>query len=214
MPTHHPHRFALLGLMTLAGCNVIGALTYKAAGEKEIPPEHVLEKRPTIILVENFVNPDLAADDAQLLARQIERHLREKDAAPIIAVEELLAYKNGHLKTFGKMTVKQIGEAMGAQQVIYVSLEGGGVASMGGGSTLQGKASALVKVIDVRTGQTLWPAELTDGRQVSYETDPTSGNTRPESVRQLLYAGLARNAARLFTGWKPEDSSEIETLKD
>ncbi|HEY0009815.1 MAG TPA: hypothetical protein VGB55_13895 [Tepidisphaeraceae bacterium] len=211
-----PRQWACLTLLAVAGCNVLGAAIYKIGGEPDVPAEHTLEQRPTLVLVENFVNPDLAANDAEFLARKVYTGLQAQNAAPLVPYEKLLELRSSRGRTFSKMTTKQIGEAVGAEQVLYISLEGGGVTSMGGGSVLQGNASAMVKVIDVKSGNSLWPIELSDGRAISFETDPTHGTDRyrPDEVRTALYSGLATNIVRLFHKWKPGDSSEVESLKE
>lgn len=187
------------------GCNVIGAVAYKIGGQEDVPAQFELPKRPTVILAENFGNPDLGADEAAMLSRYIHAKMLEKQLVPMVGYEKIVELKSRQPKEFGKLTVPQIAQAVGAEQVIYVHLQGGGVGAMGGGSVLQGRAAVLVKVIDAKSGDRLWPVEISDGRAVSFETPPTalSERVRAEDIRHQLYDGLSLNIVRLFHKWKP-----------
>jgi hypothetical protein len=193
---------------TVGGCNVLGALAYKVAGEPDVPAKYTLEKRPTVIVVENYANYDLGSSDAELLAQRLQTRLQEKDLAPFVGFEKVLDLRATQPSKFRTMTIPQIGRAVGAEQVIYVHFQGGGVASMGGGSLMQGKASVLVKVVDAKTGASLWPKDMTDGQSVGFETSPTRGGDRAEDVHTRLYDGLSQNIARLFYKNKPSDEEQ------
>ena len=61
--------FAASGLVLgTAGCNALATVVAKVGENPTIPPKFVMKKVPTVILVENFRNPDLAADDALITA--------------------------------------------------------------------------------------------------------------------------------------------------
>jgi len=201
----------LLPLLALvAGCQAAGVLLYKTMGDPEIPAQYELPKKPTIIMVENFRHSGMTADDADLLGRLVHQKATAINLVPLIAYEKLLELKATQPIQYGKMTVTEIARKLEAEQVLYIHLESGGVASMGGGSVHQGKASVLVKVIDATTGDTLWPAEIEDGRGVNAETNPIRGTDRyrPEDIRTQLYDDLAMKIVRLFHKWKPDSSDQ------
>jgi hypothetical protein len=206
--------FARLLLLTcvlmLAGCNVLGAVLYKTAGEPDVEAQYTLPNVPTLVMAENFSQYDLGAADAELLARRVQSRLQEKlfdvktkTAFPMVQSEKVLELRGRSATAFRKMTIPQIGKEVGAEQIIYIHFQGGGVASMAGGSTHQGKAAVLVKVVDVKTGATLWPTDMVDGRAVSFETSPHRGGDNQSDIRNRLYDGLSQQIARLFYKHKP-----------
>jgi hypothetical protein len=204
-------RFLLLvPLLLLAGCQALGVVLYKAAGEPEVPAQYELQKRPTLVMVENFRHSSMSADDAELLSRMLHQKVNDKGLAPLVPPERLLELRATRQQQFSRMTVAEIASAVQAEQVLYVHLQSGGVASLGGGSVYKGSASVLVKVIDAKAGTTLWPVEIDEGRSVSAETDArqVSDKVRVEDMRRQLYDRLSTSVARLFYQWKP-DSSDL-----
>jgi hypothetical protein len=205
------HTLTLLPLLPLflAGCNMLGAAAYKIAGEPDVPAEFELPKKPTVVMVENFANADLAAADAEFIAQRVQERLMAKDVVPVVRAEKIIELRGKGMSAFKKMTVKDVAKAVEAEQVLYVSFEAGGIGAIGGGSTLQGRTAVKVKVIDAVTGNTLWPQNITDGRSVAFETSPTDGtSTSPKDLRYKLYDGLAARVVRLFHKFKPSEQGE------
>lgn len=211
MPKPHNtlRRAALLSTtLLISGCGAAGALIYKLTPEPEIPGRYTLRDVPTIVLAENFRNPDLAANDAELLARCVQDELKKhKVIQNVVKSEKISDLRNNKPKDFPKMSVPEIAKAVGAEQVIYIDLVGGGIGSMTGSSMFQGRASAQVKVIDAKTGAADWPPDSVDGFGVNYETNPLKGREEGSyaAVRSDLYEGLAKNIGRLFHKWKQSE---------
>lgn len=199
----------IITCIIVGGCHVLGAVAYKVSADQEVKALYTLPPRPTVVLVENYRQPDLAASDAELLARCLHARLESKKVVPLIGPERMLELRAARSKDFRNMTVPDIGRALGAEQVIYVDLESGGLATMGDASIIRGRAVALVKVVDVATGETRWPPDLSDGRAVTFETSPTdlTDRVRPDQLRYALYDGLAVQVVRLFTNWRADDAS-------
>jgi hypothetical protein len=207
--------FLLASVLTLAGCNVLGAVLYKTAGEPDVEAQYTLPNVPTLVMAENFSHYDLGATDAELLARRVQSRLQTKLADPktktpfpIVPTEKLLELRGRSATAFRKMTIPQIGREVGAEQIVYIHFQGGGVASMAGGSTYQGKASVLVKVVDVKTGATLWPTDMVDGRAVAFETSPHRGADNQSDIRNRLYDGLSQQITRFFYKHKPGEEEQ------
>lgn len=213
LPIRRPATAVAIALAGLAagGCNIIGAVAYKVTPEQEIPPKYVLKKdAKTVVLVENYRTPDLAANDAELLARCLQDKLEEKKVTSIIKSEKIFDLRNNKPKDFPKMSVPQIGQAVGADQVIYVDLQGGGISSMTGRNMYQGKAAVSVKVIDAKTGAILFPQDNADGLPLSYETNPRKGRDDDSfpQVRSDLFDGMAKTIGRVFYPWKASEDDE------
>ncbi len=200
----------LVILVVVVGCQAMGVLLYKTAGEPDVPAQFELGTKPTVVMVENFKHAALANDDAELLARLINSRLLERKTFNVVGVEKVMQLKAEKPKEFREMTVAEIGRAVGAEQLIYVHLQSGGVNAMGGGTVQKGEASVLVKVIDTKTGDTLFPVEIADGRSVTADTNPATDGTRStEDLRYMLYNDIASQTVRLFYSWKP-DSSDMK----
>ncbi|MBC7783136.1 MAG: hypothetical protein H7144_04790 [Burkholderiales bacterium] len=187
---------------------MLGAVAYKVSADQEVKALYTLPARPTVVLVENYRQPDLAATDAELLARCLHARLESLKVVQLVGPEKILELRSKRSKDFRNMTVPDIGRAVGAEQVIYVDLESGGLATMGDASIIRGRAVVLVKVVDVATGETRWPPDLSDGRAVTFETNPTdlTDRVRPDQLRYALYDGLAIQVVRLFTNWRADDA--------
>jgi hypothetical protein len=201
---------AVAGLAT-AGCNLIGAAAYKLSQEQSVPAKYTLKKdAPTVVLVENYRSPDLAANDAELLARCVQDKLDEKKVVPIVKAEKVFDLRNSRPKEFPKMTIPQIAQAVGAEQVIYVDLQSSGIGSMTGRAMFQGKAAVAVKVIDAKTGAVLYPTDNADGLSLSYETSSRKGRDEDSypQVRTVLFDGMAKTIGRVFYPWKPSEDDE------
>lgn len=200
-----PRFFLFAALLLLpSGCNVIGGLTYKLAGPPEVAAKFTLAKRPTLVLVENYRSPGVAIADMELIASLVATKLNEKGVVPIVPAEKLFDVRSAKPTEFRKMLIPDIGKACGAEQVIYVDYQGGGVSPVGT-AAYQGKAASMVRVVDVATGQTLWPTDAAEGYSVGYQTKMISAEHRPEQIRSELFDGLAVNISRLFHKWKPDD---------
>lgn len=202
--TRHTPIFITL-LLACTSCAPLGAIVYKLAPDPTQDALFKLKDRPTAILVENFRNPDLAANDSELLTRNLSEKLAEvvvdkKKLVDVIPFQKVLDLRNARPKEFPDMTIPQIGKAVGAEQIIYVDLQAGGVAPLGTGETLKGSAQAMIKVVDVATGDTLWPTEMTEGYPVTAQTNPLQGqdSSTYNAVRQDLYDTLADQIAKLF----------------
>lgn len=209
------HILGYWGLLSLSlilciitgGCQMLGLVMYKTAGDPDVPAQYTLVQKQTLVLVENYRYARAAAEDAELLGRLIHARLSRKNLVPLVGHEKLLELKATQSQNFNRMTIVDIAHQLGAEQVIYVHFQGGGVTSMGGGSVRQGQASVLVRVVDAQTGQTVWPTGIEDGRVVSTETDPAAIGSKPESdIRLHLYDDLAMKIVRLFHSWKPDSS--------
>jgi hypothetical protein len=166
--------------------------------------------KPTLVMVENYRTPDLAANDSELLARVLTEKLEAKKVATLVKTEKVLDLRNNKPKDFGTMTVPQIAQAVGAEIVIYVDLQGAQITSLTGTSMFQAKSAAYLKVIDAKTGATLYPTDSAQGAAITYETDALKGKeegTYPQ-VRSALFDGLARQIGHQFYSWKAEEEKE------
>jgi hypothetical protein len=198
-------------LSVAAGCNVIGVFSYAAGGVMKVPAEYKLQNRPTLVLVENYGNPDLFALPADRLGRDVTTELTDIKGAKFIAPEKISDLKSSDPADFGKMNIPAVGRAVGAKQVVYVNLIQFSVDAPVGGDRFIGKAEAHVKVIDSDTGRTLWPPDSSDGRVIKFETKATQDvdDTKAGIMEDQLCQTLSQKIVRLF-----RDSTQEEADND
>lgn len=193
----------------LPGCSVLGVAAYKLHGPASVPAQYVPAKQPMLVLVENYQHQSSVTAHADLLGRMLVKELGAKKVAPLVPLDKLQALRDARPAEYPKMSMAAIGRAVGASQVLYVQLQRSDVTPMtgGGGDALTGQTSATVKVVDVATGNTLWPSDIAAeaGYPVAAGTQlGTNNGGTPQDVRQRMYAKLSHDIARLFYKWQPE----------
>lgn len=205
-----------------AGCNLVGAgavVADKVFGPAPVDPVYTLGTDPVLVLVENYRNPVGALSDSEEVTQFIVKQLRDnlkpdKENQPpkvnVIDPDKLLEFQNAHPSEYAKMKIPQVGKALGAKQVLYVDLQVSGVDLTPGSELLRGRFTAVVKVVDVATGQSRWPNDITDGYAVGWESKPQRPTDKvyPAAVRERALRVGATRVARLFYKWKPEDADD------
>jgi hypothetical protein len=195
----------LAAAMFASGCNAAGALWYKVAGAPPVPAKYEPIKQPTLVLVENYRNPALTEFDADRVARAVNDDLKKNDVAPLIDHDQLLALRDADPDKFRSMTIPSVGRAVGAKQVIYVDLIESEVQGDASRGVVRGKTAARVRVVDVETGQTLWPVDAQAGAQVGSKV-PYAELTESSAneVHDVMLTSLSEQIGRLFHKWKPD----------
>ncbi len=145
-----------LGMM--AGCNILGPAYVFLAGPPKIPAEYDLDRLRTVAVV--IDDPDsivpsmgyrrvMLATAQELLAEQ--GKIREVvDARDTMSVLQRDSAQE-------RMSVVQIGRAIGAEQVVWARVEGFTLAAATG--EFRPNARLRVKVIDVTANERAWPTE-------------------------------------------------------
>ena len=200
----------LLGSLmgSAAGCQALGVLTYKIFGPAAVPAKYVPDKkRPMLVLVENYQHQSSGAAASDLLGQYVARELQTYKTAPIIPPEKLQALRDERGEDFRTMSITAIGQAVGAEQVLYVQLQSSDVTPLAGGESFSGQSAATVRVVDVANGETLWPSDLTAGYGVSASVKLGATAKSVQDVRLALNQQLAGEISRLFRKWKPDDMS-------
>ena len=208
-------RFNRILILLLAGacggCDALGALIYKTSGPAQVDAKFVLPKESTLVLVENRRNPAEGEFDADEIARNIGDELKKHDVAPLIDPDKVTRVRDADPAKFGTMAITALGRAVDAKQVVYVNLIESGIESDASESSLHGKATARVRVVEVKSGQTLWPLDSnTGGIELSVEI-PYSSRTDPVTISAMHTAMVSRlsdSIAKLFYTWRPEDQHE------
>jgi len=199
-----------LALPSLAGCNVGGAIGYKLFGPPAVEAQYVPPQEPMLVLVENYRGSAVRTADAETLGRYLMVELENHKVAPLIPVDKVYELRTSNPAAFKKMSMAALGREVGAKQVLYVDLQDCTIGAPPGSELLKGRVAVQVRVVDVETGATRWPAEATDGIPMAYETPlPRADENATEAiVRARMHFGMAERIAKLFYKWKPVDTTE------
>ncbi len=194
----------------LTGCTVASALQYKIAGPPAIEAQYVPAEEPMLVLVENYRSSAGGYSDAEMLARHLALELKEHDVAPLVPMDTLYALRTNQGEAYRKMSIAAVGRETGAKQVLYVDVQQSSIGAPPGSELLKGRIAVQVRIVDVETGATRWPAGATEGIPLAYETPlPRADvNTTEPMVRQHMHSAMAVRIGRLFHKWKPIDTSE------
>jgi len=196
-------------ILTGAGCGVLGVAAYKIAGPPAVEAKYVPDKtRPMLVLVENYQHQSAGSATSDVLAHYLGRDLQDHQVAPIVPPEKLQSLRDQRGGEFSTMSITSIGQAVGADQVLYVQLQSSDVTPLAGGDAFTGQAAATVKLVDARNGQTLWPTDVSNGYGVSASVRAGAERaTTPQDVRRELNLQLTDQISKLFRKWKPDDLS-------
>ena len=183
---------------TVCGCGAFGAVAYKLSPQPATPAEFTPTKQTTLVLVENYSNPDLYEVESERLERDVAYLFAEHKVFPVIPVQKLRDLKTSSGSAFYKMDIPTLAKALGAKQVIYVELQQFSNDPPLGSQTIRAKATAMVKMVDGSTGQVLWPRDSSAGHEVKYETALLTDPDDHSSIQERLYQHLSDQIARLF----------------
>ncbi len=180
-----------------AGCSVLGFAVYSIFPQK-VKAMYVPPKTPMLVMVENRANPGMLVAEGEQLANFIMDDLSAYNVAPLIPHEKLEELRDTR-SDIDRMTISQIGKAIGARQVLYVDLQR---IRIGGGDGIpnDGRVECRVYIVDVETGTTAFPVASAEGWPVSLET-PISARTREQDlplVRERLLRTLGTRIGSMF----------------
>jgi hypothetical protein len=196
-------------LVATSGCAGVGAVLGKVQGPQWVEAKHKLGEAKTLVMAENFAEPGMSVVDADRVSRAVTEKLREKKAINAIDADALSTLRAQKLGAFGKMSVQDIAAATGAEQILYIDLQGVAVGQSSGSDVFKGVASARIRVIDPKTAAVIYPADLRDGLPVGFESPMRRavGKHNPETIRTEAIVGLSDRIAKLFYRWQAEDNT-------
>lgn len=198
--------FAIMLLAALtticSGCNVLGFAAQAVGGENPKPALFKMDKKAaTVVVAENFDNPAQAALDAEPLARFTNDQLRANSVVPTIDPSKIYTLQQSNSEKYRALTIAAVGRAVSADQVLYIEIVNVSVRTDPGTDLFKGDGEVRVKVIDTKTGATVWPLDEAGGHRVLAETRlrRTGENGQNElTTRNELARELANKVAQLF----------------
>jgi len=183
----------LLGVAPLSGCNILGPVFFFVAGPPKYEAEFVLPKdKSTVIFVDD---PRSQIPRRALRVTMIET--AEKQFLDKGLVQDLIGGQSAlHVaqsdRTGGQMSVAEIGRAVGADLVVWVTVDSFVRADVN--TNNEPTITFRVRVVDAADNQILWP-DSPEGRNMSVRLTSRIGSVANESgARSTLELKLARNA--------------------
>jgi hypothetical protein len=200
---------AALLLAAGSGCSVIAVPLHTFFGDPPIPAQFTPAKVPTLVLVENQRSPGDVQVDADQIAQQVTEELRKDAKLEVIDPDKVAQLREEDPKKYHAMYIADIGKAVGAKQVIYVDLIEAAMTADVTQTTVRAEAKAHIKVVDVDTGITQWPATPPDGKELGTKQDFDSMDPgKAVSMRVAMMTQLSSQIAKLFYTWKADDQSQ------
>ena len=195
-------------LLPLAGCQLFGFVGANFLPVEKIKPVYKPIDQKTLVFIDDprhaAPSPTLLAIVAETAAEQLRREKVIAEFVPHSQLEDLRTSS----EDFESLPIDRIGERLGAQQVIYVLIDG--FDSGGDRQELQRPtASARLKVVDVGTGKRLFPAlgEHGVGSSLPFEQPPLDSEShgRQTAIARRLAQRLGEDIARQFHDHKPRE---------
>ena len=193
-----------LAALPAGGCNILGPVATVISGPPKVEARYKLDpNRPTVIFIDDRASrvPQRALRLAK--SREAETVLMEKKAVrpdSMIASQGAMQFAASE-RSGSPYSIEEIGRSVGAEVVIFVSMESWALSR--DGATLSPAARAKVKVIDVKNGVRLFPTSDHQGYPMIAQM-PVTTSSAPSTAGEIntVHAALAafagRELARLF----------------
>jgi hypothetical protein len=204
---------ALAAAVAAAGCNILTPAAYLAFGQPKNDARYELEDRPTVVFVDDRDNaiPVNSSRVRQAIADKVSKDLlAEKVLDNVISARDAKAVARSQDREGKLLSVEALGEAVGAQQVIYVEM----MSFRGSMDNLrpQPASACRVKVVDVAERRRLYPPPESDNAwdeimavspPLSQELYRTSQGRR--QLEQLMAELLGDRIAKMFYKHVPDE---------
>lgn len=200
----------LLGGLCLGnGCEVVGTVLHVFTGEPPIAAQYSPRPLPTLVLVENYRSPDEMQLDGDQIAHEVTEELKKEAKMNLIDPDTLVPAREDDPVKYRSMTIPAVARSVGAQQVIYVDLLESAVKQDPSAGAIHAMATARVRVVDVASGETLWPATSSHGREIAVERDFDEADAgRAAAMHTDMLVQLSSEISKLFYRWKPDNQTQ------
>jgi len=181
--------------MSLGGCALLGWAADVVEGGKPVKPVYQLQDQPTVVMIDDPTNKLPTVDLPNLIAGRINDRLVDEqviDESNMVAANRISQLAADH-SAFKTWPIDKVGKEAGAQQVIYVLVKQFMLSDES--QMYRPVAQVRVKVIDVASGQRLYPA-TGDGHPVAVEQFYKSMDGANRSTQTIIARRLAEELAR------------------
>lgn len=201
LPTLSLGAALLLGL-GIGGCNYLIPASYLIEGPPKEEARYELPRRKTVVYVDDRANRMTRAALRTAVGEEVGTLLLQQALVPeVISAKDAVAYARRVDTSDKQVSIRKIGEAVGAEQVIYIDVDDYRISS--DGATPQPAAVVNVKVIDVASGARLWPDGTDAGETLVVRTreqslDLYGSSAGRRKVEDALAKQLAEDVSKLF----------------
>lgn len=200
-------RHMVLGIAVLVGtagvgCNYLIPASYLIEGPPKEAARYELPRRKTVVYVDDRANRMTRAALRTAVGEEVGTLLLQQALVPeVISSKDAVSYARRVDTSDKQVSIRKIGEAVGAEQVIYIDVDEYRISA--DGATPRPAAIVNVKVIDVGSGARLWPDGTDEGermvvrtREQSLELYNSSAGRR--KVEDALAKQVAEDVSKLF----------------
>lgn len=195
--------FGLLALLLLpsAGCVQLAALAANVTGGDKVPAEYTLTKGPLLVLIDPGENVVIEPYSVRQMHKTISDLFLEMGANRRVVPYENWQALQQSAKDYSRLSIRQIGEKLGADQVLYIRVDRFVLEEEPASPIYKGEAVVRVKVLstEAKHDVRLWPTEE-KGKRVSATTDPVAkdGDKSAGDISKELAVKTGLAVAKLF----------------
>jgi hypothetical protein len=194
---------AVLAVLILpaAGCIQFAALWANVSGGDIIEPEYTLTHGPLLIFIDDHDSLVTEPHALRQLHDTISSIFLEYNVNRRVVPFENWQTLQRSTKDYSRLSIREIGEKLGADQVLYVRVERFTLHDEPGAPLFRGEFAVRLKVLstEAKRDVRLWPRDE-KGKRVVATTDPTpsdSGKSAGDVAKELA-TNLADVVAKLF----------------
>lgn len=184
------------------GCNYLLPASYLIEGPPKEPARYELPRRKTVVYVDDRANRMTRAALRTSVGEEVGTLLLQQALVPeVVSTRDSVAYARRVDTSDKQVSIRKIGEAVGAEQVVFIDIDEFRISA--DGATPRAAAIVNVKVIDVGSGARLWPDGTDEGermvirtREQSLELYNSSAGRR--KVEDALAKQVAEDVSKLF----------------
>ena len=193
---------ALAVALVTGGCNYLIPAAYLVEGPPKEAARYELPRRKTVVYVDDRANRMTRAALRTAVGEDVGSLLLQQALVPeVVSTKDAVSYARRVDTSDKQVSIRKIGEAVGAEQVIYIDVDDYRISA--DGATPRPAAIVNVKVIDVASGARLWPDGTDEGermivrtREQSIELYSSSAGRR--RVEDALAKQVAEDVSKLF----------------
>ncbi len=195
--------------LAVGGCTAGGAILHTMFGAPAVDAQYTPVKQATLVLVENYQDQDASAVDGDTVARAVGDRLHDHADLDVVDPDKVALLRTDEAGHFRDLSIPAVGRAVGAKQVVYVNLVESDTSADPTGAAVHATATARVRVVDVATGNVLWPAGQPRGTELTAKMDyDRSDSPAGANMRGQLLSQLSDEIGKLFYKWKPDTEQE------
>ncbi|MAA51738.1 MAG: hypothetical protein CMJ41_01585 [Phycisphaerae bacterium] len=192
---------AALCLLELGGCNIVSAVSFVARPEPEVEAKYDLQDVPTVVFLDDRRNRISPTRLRRVIAEEATTVLMEEGVVSrqnMVPARDAIRVSSRHDRAGKLLSVHAIGEAVGAEQIIYVSVDE--FALTRDGQTPEPKSICRVRVIDVKDEERLFPDPASDNSYGYYQLVVDLPNVDPHGFHTISIRNDLNDRLAVATG--------------